>query len=103
MSKKADKKQKAKVPEVDQDSPEWQDDVARKQAEAYDMIQRAIIRSQVRGQRRHISPTLLPVCLRGFIHKGSWYDCRRYSRTHLVCPQLWFVQWAAVPLYHRMR
>lgn len=52
MSKKADKKQqKAKVPEVTQDSPERQEEVARKQREAYDMIQRAIIRSQVRGQR----------------------------------------------------
>lgn len=47
MSKKAGKKQKAsKVPEIDPDSPEWQEEVARKQDEAYNMVQRAMIRSQ---------------------------------------------------------
>ena len=47
MSKKAGKKTKAKVPEIDPNSPEWLEEVARKQEEAYDMVQRAMTRSQV--------------------------------------------------------
>lgn len=47
MSKKAGKKAKVKVPEIDPDSPEWIEEVARKQSEAYDLVQRAMIRSQV--------------------------------------------------------
>ena len=47
MSKKAGKKQKAKIPDIDPDSPEWKEEVARKKGEAYDMVQGAMIRSQV--------------------------------------------------------
>eukprot|EP00903_Cladosiphon_okamuranus_P020041 g18408.t1 len=47
MSKKAGKKAKVKVPEIDPNSPEWMEEVARKQNEAYDMVQRAMIRSQI--------------------------------------------------------
>eukprot|EP00752_Nemacystus_decipiens_P013317 g11795.t2 len=47
MSKKGGKKAKAKVPEIDPDSPEWMEEVARKQTEAYDMVQRAMTRSQI--------------------------------------------------------
>lgn len=46
MSKKG-KKAKVTVPEVDPNSPEWMEEVARKQSEAYDMVQRAMTRSQV--------------------------------------------------------
>lgn len=51
MSKKAGKKQKAKVPEIDPDSPEAQEEIARKQNEAYDMVHRAMIRSQAGDTR----------------------------------------------------
>ncbi|CAN0156276.1 unnamed protein product, partial [Ectocarpus sp. 12 AP-2014] len=47
MSKKAGKKAKVKVPETDPNSPEWIEEVARKQSEAYDMVQRAMTRSQI--------------------------------------------------------
>ncbi|CAM9615931.1 unnamed protein product, partial [Ectocarpus sp. 4 AP-2014] len=47
MSKKAGKKAKVKVPEIDPNSPEWIEEVARKQNEAYDMVQRAMTRSQI--------------------------------------------------------
>ncbi|CAM9499246.1 unnamed protein product [Scytosiphon promiscuus] len=47
MSKKAGKKTKVKVPEVDPNSPEWIEEVARKQSEAYELVQRAMIRSQI--------------------------------------------------------
>ncbi|CAM9388248.1 unnamed protein product, partial [Ectocarpus sp. 13 AM-2016] len=47
MSKKAGKKAKVKVPEIDPNSPEWIEEVARKQSEAYDMVQRAMTRSQI--------------------------------------------------------
>lgn len=47
MSKKGGKKAKVVVPEIDPNSPEWMEEVARKQSEAYDMVQRAMTRSQV--------------------------------------------------------
>lgn len=52
MSKKAGKKTKVKVPEIDPNSPEWIEEVARKQSEAYEMVQRAMTRSQVRVRLR---------------------------------------------------
>lgn len=59
MSKKAGKKAKVKVPEIDPDSPEWMEEVARKQTEAYDMVQRAMTRSQVCHRSRI---THVPCC-----------------------------------------
>ncbi|CAM9197469.1 unnamed protein product [Hapterophycus canaliculatus] len=47
MSKKAGKKTKVKMPEIDPNSPEWIEEVARKQSEAYDLVRRAMIRSQI--------------------------------------------------------
>lgn len=45
MSKKLGKE--AKVPEVDKDAPNGEEELARKHEEAYDMVHRAMIRSQV--------------------------------------------------------
>lgn len=62
MSKKVGKKAKVKVPEIDPNSPEWMEEVARKQNEAYDIVQRAMTRSQVRvcGARFSLSSHLWP-------------------------------------------
>lgn len=54
MSKKADKKNQgagAKLPELVID-PECKEKEEHKKREAYEMVQRAMIRSQVRTQRR---------------------------------------------------
>lgn len=61
MSKKGGKKTKVVVPEIDPNSPEWMEEVARKQSEAYDMVQRAMTRSQV-----YLSPCP-HMCLHGVV------------------------------------
>lgn len=56
MSKKADKKTGAKLPELVID-PECKEKEELKKREAYEMVQRAMIRSQVRTQRRFFFPS----------------------------------------------